>query len=72
MNASMHSECYLPPTVAPMRATSNNTGMFMLKIDWVASEVSAMASKGVANNNALLIPTNPIPIPNFYQMMNMK
>ena len=58
-----------------MRATTSNTGMFILKIDGSASQVSARASNGVANNNAFAImapagkdPTNPV----FCQIVNIE
>ena len=44
----------LPPTIAPIRATASNNGMFMLKTELLASHVSAKAVKGVLNIKALL------------------
>lgn len=53
----------LPPTVAPIRATASNKGMFMLKTELSASHVSAKAFKGVLNIKALLTRNAVVGIP---------
>ena len=53
----------LPPTVAPIRATGSNKGMFMLKTELLASHVSAKAFKGVLNIKALLTRNAIVGIP---------
>lgn len=43
----------IPPTVAPMSATSSNIGMLKKEFS-AASQVSAKASRGVAHTKALV------------------
>lgn len=43
----------VPPTVAPMRATRSNTGIFILKTELSTSHVSASASRGLTSIKAL-------------------
>ena len=53
----------LPPTVAPIRATASNNGMFMLKTELSASHVSAKAFKGVLIIKAVLTRNAVVGIP---------